>query len=433
MAIDNSILQPMITPFEGMYQQCLAQGLEGEHVDTMAGILDRMKALGEEHSDIMAFMGQLTQENLQADFSDHYGKALAAQAQQATQSSAAGGYDDGALLKQTLDALRSAVNSHKSSYAQMLEEGSDVQEEIEVLHNPEAIVAPILELIALGETPEMTYPRFLREQIERGLDKAMEGAPLQHAAYSEAVTSAKVASLSPYHIAIREEQLALFEKLSAENAFGCPNSKELSMGNNSIERKYSKRIAEWEDIVHRWGSINGGILSDLDTWARSYCAPAPYWEPWSQAGSVAAATAATLKTQATSPGIIAEKLRLLKKYHGLDFSDVLRHPSFKWEVENHRIDWSQEYTTYLVEQVLPACIPLSELPANIVAMQEQLEDKSTPNTKWNPEGLKPALAQRDYYNERFGAGRYEQRFGAIDEGSPRDATPWNWATFGHGQ
>lgn len=173
------------------------------------------------------------QENLFAKFSDHYGRALNVQAQEASGGESGDDYDDGALLKQTLDALRNAVKSIKDAKQQAIRQSAeydpqkamdqgldylernkekmglgdvldthgggmdnlkkaaaeDLQKEltarpnaygntaeIEALINDEALTKPIEDIIALGEEEGMTFPRFLRLQIELGLDKAMEGS-----------------------------------------------------------------------------------------------------------------------------------------------------------------------------------------------------------------------------------------------------------------
>ena len=159
------------------------------------------------------------QEDLFGKFSAHYTKALTSQ-YQAQNSENGGTYNDAALLKQCVDALKYAVHKIKDSYNKTIEDAKTLMQknikirvlnilkkqqvqqlanslktskkrfrqnfkkkpnafdnsiEVAVLHDPELIIKGIQDLIDLGEQEGMTTPKFLRLQIETGLDKAMQG------------------------------------------------------------------------------------------------------------------------------------------------------------------------------------------------------------------------------------------------------------------
>lgn len=219
MPIDPMISDAMLGTFRNMAQECKDRGLSGDDFDKMCETLARMKELVQTHDDKNAFNGQLVQENLFANFSDHYGRALNVQAQEASGGESGDGYDDGALLKHSLNALRNAVKSIRDAKQQAIQESADYDPqkaidqglayaernkeklgldddmykhgggeenvkklaaehlqnelktkpnaydntaEIEALINDEALTKPIEDIIALGEEEGMTFPRFLR-------------------------------------------------------------------------------------------------------------------------------------------------------------------------------------------------------------------------------------------------------------------------------
>ncbi len=220
MAIDRMMLDPTLDTYRKMLKDLQEQNITGEDMDKMAEIIARMEQLGNELSDINDFFGKVMQEDLFGKFSAHYTKALTSQ-YQAQNSENGGTYNDAALLKQCVDALKYAVTTIKDSYNKTIEDAKnfDAKEhkdksieyfeettgttvgkffkkqakkdldktlkekpnafdnsiEVAVLHDPELIIKGIQDLIDLGEQEGMTTPKFLRLQIETGLDKAMQG------------------------------------------------------------------------------------------------------------------------------------------------------------------------------------------------------------------------------------------------------------------
>lgn len=137
-------------------------------------------------------------ENLMDNFSNYYSQVLAEGA--ASSSGAEGGYDDQALLKQNVEALKSSVQEIKSAYERAIQESSDNPIEVEVLMNPDDIVAGVQQLIDLGEQEGMTYPRFLKTQIEKGLDKVADGGTTNKKTLEYELNFAKAQAESAPHI-----------------------------------------------------------------------------------------------------------------------------------------------------------------------------------------------------------------------------------------
>ena len=465
MPLDPMMTDAILGTFKNMVQEIKDKNLTGEDVDKMNGYYDRMVELSQIHSDMNAFNGQIMQENLYMLFSDHYGRALS---QAAVQQQEEKGYDDATLLKQTLDALRNAIvqlekgkqdaidatrnfdtnkaiadgvdfaarngsvpmskkdvkrikeqaqKENQTDLATMPNMGNN-DVEIDVLINIEPITSAIQNLINLGEQEGMTLPRFLRIQIEKGLDRAAEGMILVRDAYEEDYAFQKSYTLSPYHIQKAKEKLDTYDLLASQNKFNIPNNDELNFCDEKIDYKYERDIIIWDEIVDRWEQI----LDDLAHWSLAYTSVAPYIDPWKGAQNP---KQATIETQKIQPGILKERLRLFKKYFDLDFMDIFKHPTFKWKVENHTIGYSQEFILFLIDVVYPQCQPFNDLSPE--AIQQRL-DLYNDSREANPEANKPMEKFIAYYDNKFGAGRYLSKYPAP---SPimSNAQPWEWDFF----
>ena len=462
MPIDTFILDPMLGTFRTMVADCKAQNLSGESFDRMCETLDRMEQLGQELDDINAFNAQLMQENLFAVFSDYYGKALSEQAQ-AGSSSQGGGYDDAALLKQSIDGLKQAIKANldrfketvdtaksydpmadrDAAFAMAKKMGIEVTDEmrevdrqqteqkmeetpnaydnsveVEVLQNPNDIINPIQDIIDLGEQEGMTFPRFLRLQIEMGLDKAMEGAIVARQALETEKDFVLAAPVSPYHIQRINKKIEAFDKLASVHKFNVPNWKELNFAYSDIDREFEPKIIKFNKITNMWGKL----ISDLSFWSLSYCSFAPGIEPWALASNP---REAVIETQKTTPGIFRERLKLAEKYFGMSFPEILNHESFKWAVEYNYISDSQEYIEFIVDKVFPQCEPFNDLSSDII---KEKEDFYNSNKEGNPQGHIPVERQKEYYDRKFGEGRYHSKYGQITK-SESTAEAWNIDTF----
>ncbi|PKP05187.1 MAG: hypothetical protein CVU11_01975, partial [Bacteroidetes bacterium HGW-Bacteroidetes-6] len=317
----------LLGTFRNMLQECRDKNLSGEHFDNMSKHVARLEELAQINDDMNAFNGTVMQEDLYIKISDCYSRLLSNQAMANQEEK---GYDDSTLLKQSVDALRDAVkrlieskenalqenknydpkeayrkamefaerNESKNGmlskedakkygggYKQMTAEGEksidetlkktpnafDNSAEIEVLMKNELLIKPIEALIALGEEPGMTLPRFLRLQIERGMDKAMEGSVVIREGLLFSYNSYKAMAVSPHHNERERQILESFDSIAAKSAFGVPNSHELMYARKRIEFYFEPLIIEWDTIKDRWEDI----VYDLYLWSLSYCPFAP--------------------------------------------------------------------------------------------------------------------------------------------------------------
>lgn len=463
MPIDEFILGPMIGPYENMIKDVDSKGITSEHVDELKKSFARMQDLGQEHSDITAFMGICMQEDLFSKLGDLYSKALTSHASEGASDPTK--YDDAALLKQSVDALKQAIETIRQGKFDALKEASkdpkadftsqaafakrfgsqqgldtsgedfetaitaDIDKqlaerpnafnnvaEVEALDNSEDIIKPIEDLIALGEQGDITYPDFLRLQIEQGLDKAMEGSATTRKGLVYSLEWAEANKISPHHIDKCKKHIAVFDQLSNEQKFGVPNSKELKWATNDVDYEFEPDIIKWGNITDRWNTI----LDELHQWSLAYCSHAPYKDPWRMLVEPHKSREIK-KSKDTLSGIIKQRERLLEKYYGITFQDIFTHETFLWAVETNNIHYSKEFVEFLKDKVYPTCIPLEHMPNELISERERL---SKENREINPKILEPAERVRAHYDRKFGEGRYVSKFGAI-ESVESNAAPWS--------
>lgn len=126
------------------------------------------------------------------------------------------------------------------------------------------------------------------------------------------------------------------------------------------------------------------------------------------------------QTKDTKPGIFRQRERLFSKYYGLSFPDILKHPTFIYQVKNSLIWQSQELFEFLTGKVYPLCQPFQFLPQNLITEREALYSEKR---EANPDMLKPALRFAAFYDGKFGEGRYISKFGAF-KAVVTNAKPW---------
>ena len=150
-------------------------------------------------------------------------------------------------------------------------------------------------------------------------------------------------------------------------------------------------------------------------------------EPWKDAKNP---VEATINTQNTYNGIIPEREKLMQKYFGISFMDIFKHEIFKWEVENHHLVYSQEFVVFLIEKVYPNCKPLNHLPKEIIKERETFYGYGgKPDREINPSLHLRGKRWSQYYNNKYGEGRFESKYGAYEVNKNAKAAPWDWKNF----
>ncbi|MFH0892933.1 MAG: hypothetical protein V2A54_00735 [Bacteroidota bacterium] len=481
MPLDSFILDPMLAPFKNMVEDCKSRNITGEDFDIICKCYARMEELGQSTDDMNVFSSTMMQENLYGKFSDHYSRALNAQAQQASSSgeNSGGGYDDGALLKQSINFLKDSIKRHEDNYKETLRMASseyneaqnqkalefttrsqkdtignsggadafikqtekstteqkkstpnmfDNTVEVEMTNNPEPLIKGIQKVIDLGEQPGMTYPKFLRLQIETGLDKAMEGTGVMREGLIYSHEFIVASPGNPYNIEKAKKKIEAFDKLAEGNRFKIPDLRELNHLHDDIDREFEPQIKKWEGIKRIWEKM----IWDLSDWSLSYCSFAPKIKPWLDAEDP---VEATIFTQNTINGIFPEREKMLNKYFGMSFMDIFKHPTFAFDVEQSYMWISQELMEFLIEEVYPHCKALTHLPKEIIEKRGQFNAymRNPGDREMNPDLHIPSERMRTFYNKKFGEGRYESKYSVAEKNPNCYAKPWDLSTFKYGK
>lgn len=419
MPVDTAMLDAMLGTFRNMLQECRDKKMSGEDFDKMESALQRMEQLGQEMSDVGAYSGQLVQEGLFMQFSDHYGKLLAAAARPAAHAGSV--YDeaaDKALLQQTLSAYRDAISRLKDSKEQTRQLLGAHASDADVLFRDKAITDAIQNVITLGESG-ISYPAFLSEMIRKGLDKAMEGSALSREALVYLLEAAKATAAAPLYIQKEEEKLALFDTLAKDAKAGVPDHLQYTLGCEKIEWTHQPAIHRWNKQKTAWEKAH----SWLDEWITSYCDFAPHIEPWAQA---AQPREAVIESQDTVPGKLRVWEKINQRSFALSLNEFTRHETFAWDVQYHWMYWSQEYLEFLWGEVEPLCRPGQRPTEAMIAKAAAFHKEKR---KINPALGEPSRRYAAYFDRYFGKGEFARRFG-LPEPVETHAAPWDPVAIG---
>ncbi|MFH2095553.1 MAG: hypothetical protein ABIJ16_07615, partial [Bacteroidota bacterium] len=229
--------------------------------------------------------------------------------------------------------------------------------------------------------------------------------------------------VSPHYLDRCNKKIACFDELASKHKFKVPNWKEFNLNRDDIDREFAPKIEEWDTIRDFWDKM----LWNLSFWSLSYCSFAPYIDPWSMSDNP---KEATIRTQNITPGVFKQRERLFQKYFGLSFHDIFKHPTFEWDVKYNYIDYSQIYTEFLIEKIYPACNPFNHLSSDIIDERASYykKDRNAVDREMNPERHMPAERMRIFYNQKFGEGRHESKYGPVTRNESA-AAPWSWDSF----
>jgi len=419
MPVDKTIVDAMLGTFRNMLQDCRDKNLSGDDLDAMAAVLARMEQLGIEMDDTGAYSGMLVQEGLFMKFSDHYSKLLSVAAQEAG-SVNAGVYDEAAdkqLLQNTLHAYRDAVKRIKENKTQVKEMMGNHAADADVLFKDKIIMDAIEPLVALGESG-VSYPEFLSQLIEKGLDKALEGPVVTGESLQYLLDAAKATAANPYSIKKEEEKLALHKKLAAASLVNVADNLQFQLGCEKIEWTYEPGARKWNKIKQGWEKT----LFWLDEWVTAYCSFAPFIEPWAAAKDP---KEAVKESQDCVPGKLRTWEKINYRYFELSAGDLFHHPSFAWDAAHHWMYWSQEYVEFLVNEVLPVCIPFQQPGANLIAVAEMMH---TDNRKINPNIDQPSVRYAVFFDSYFGKDEFVKRYGRAEK-VKSNAAAWTGVSF----
>jgi hypothetical protein len=345
MPIEKTYTDAMLGTFRNMLQECKDKAMSGDAFDKMAAAMARMETLTLEMDDLGAFSAKLSTEGLFTDFSTAYGNLLAAEGQK--KYGAGAGYDDDKLLQQTVEAYENSLaplNDHPDK---------------------EKLQAPIKAVIELGRSG-INYPTFLRLLIEKGLDKAMEGAVISREALEKDIFWAAELVLPVYEKRNRAI-LARFDAMASAAVFGVPDSVVFSMERFRIESEFQPAINKYQAIVDRWGRL----LELVHDWIDAHTSFAPYDERYVSLAGMEQTKRNIKYCKECYPGFLEAREDIFTRYFSMNWDDVFTHESFSNERKARRCMYTDNYVEFLKE-VYPYCKPFSAAPLELVAKAETL-------------------------------------------------------------
>jgi len=396
MPIDPMFADPMLGTFRNMAAECRAKGMSGPSFDAMNAELAKMEGYAAEMSDFSAFSARLVADNCFDNFSRHYGQCLADQARGQQQAAAAaaeasGGDPDAGLMAQTLAGYQNALDAYRAEVA--AGRMSTVQAAM-LTHAVQAV-------IDLGRSG-VSYPVFLRQMVERGLDRALEGSAVVRDGLLIELEWAQFQNY-PLDIELRQALLVAFDQLAAAAPFGVPDALAFELRRQRIEWEFEPRLAAWKAVTRRWENLLG-IVED---WLDAFTGFAPYDSRWAVPGSPSATRRNIRRTKECAPFRLREFERIFAETCGMGWADIFRHPTYA--VAWHNVDISTSAAKLeLILATRPLCLPGGQPSGELIAASERLREQRGDVRHAELEAKKQRMVQR--YDQFYGAGAYARDY-----------------------
>jgi hypothetical protein len=419
--IENVYIDPLKQSYKNILDDMKNRNITGKYYDEVENLYNRMLELIETSSDINAFYVKMNEENISMRISDAYARALSEQAEKANQGGEM--YDDDTLMKMNVNALRESVKSMRKSFDELMSNAKESDRiRIMVESNPEELIKHVEQLIALSEEPGMTYPKFLRLQIERGLDDNNATSMTRKALENQLECYKRL--LYPYlEIKVLEEKLEAYDKLAAQNILGLVDAHEWEFVEKRIEWKYEPEIIKRDQKYN----IFERILDNLDLWEMSWCPFAMNVMPWANIFDVEERKRVIEKDKQATQGIVWEYEKLLYRYFGLRLKDIIHDEGFIHAVKAHTMVHSQEAVEHLLVAVYPHCKPFQPMPQNLIDKRTEIQNA---HREENPDQDKPFYILKEFYDERYGEAYMEALSGGKRPvKSISTAKPWDYDSF----
>lgn len=374
MGIDKQYTAPMLSIYKNWLEQNKAQLSDNENYNEVGRLVSYTEELAEKHTDISEFFTQLNKEQvlikLSKLISTNVGKMI----------------DKNIKNSQNIDdnnVIENFIKQYEESLAQLTKLNyDDKNTSTHHLHKIMPVINALEQNIALAKTPGITSPKIFATQIEKGLDRALEGKLMYLENFLFHRDLALATMTSPYEKEIAERKLELYENLANQTALHIPNSKILDLELESIDLKFENSIIFWTNIVDK---INE-ILLNLELWILSFCNFATQIPPWSLAENP---NKKVLQTQETNPIELQRKMQVINKYFHLTLKLLMNHEVMDWRVKHNLMENSQIFTEYLVSEIYPLCITNQKPPIATVKKMENLYlNKMCLNPKLNDNLLK---------------------------------------------
>lgn len=368
MAIDKNLIEPLISAYTTWVDHHKAQLADNENFKEVVQMIKHIEELAEKHSDFVAFYADLEKESLLHNISKMIANTVGAQISSQSESTQTNSSDE-AMIANFINNYEASLQQLKSTSEKL--EPNARHKFVDVL----PVLRALEENISLAKTPGITSPKIFATQIEKGLDKALEGQSMKRDAFEFYVKFNEVAKSSPYEIELAKCNLAFYDKLASKSAFSIPNSKILYFGTRGNEMEFENRIFYWNRI----NSEIDEITSSLFYWILSFCKFAPKLVPWLHNPDP---HKAVLKTQETTPVYFSKKMQVIQKYFGLTIKTLLNTEVMDWQVKHKLLSNSQVITEFLISEIFPLCISNTKPPSKTV---KKMEDFFHKQMFFNPE------------------------------------------------
>ncbi|KAA1397523.1 hypothetical protein [Aeromicrobium ginsengisoli] len=343
MPVDPAMVDAMLGTFRDLLNGVRTSGSTGEDVDEMAAALAEMEALGQELSDVGDFSAKLAGGGHYQRFTDAYTRVMTAAAGAGTTGAPATIPDDETLLAQSLQAYEASL--------QQLRTMSGQEEAIGVLE----------QLLVIGRSG-VTYPVFLRQVDEAGLNEALGGTitPAR-----EALAAVVEQSRSTGDVAREAAAIALLERrdaMAAASPTGSIDPFTFELERFRIAAQHAPAIALRDAVVQRIPRLLDLVVDWLDahtTWAA---------RDDRFTGPSAAETQRRIEmARECNPGFYAVRVAQFAEAFGP--GPWWQRPELEQERAAGRILWT-DTRMQLAMDALPACVPMATAPTELVARAE---------------------------------------------------------------
>lgn len=429
MAVDKIALDAITGGYKFYLDDMKNKNITGEYYDEVERLFKRIEELGQECSDINELYGKMQAENITVKMSDAYTRALTEDGNKKYMPKDGEIPDDSQLFKNNIDALRNCIKGMQDSFENALKDAKEsARMRIMVENNPEELIKHIESMIALAEEPGMTYAKFLRLQIEQGLDKPEKIVTRKF--LEDQLEMQKAFMSHELEIKMWEEKLEEYDKEASRNKLNVVDTHVWELIEDRIERKYKPEIIKRDRIYDLFQKI----IDELFTWSLAYCPFAPTVAPWALLIDPERAKAEVEKDKAIIPGILREYEKLLYRYFGLRLKDITHNEYYIHRIKSNMVEESQEIIEHLLLEVYPQCKPFNTLPNDLIEKRSAMYKG---DREANPYMNEPYIRMKKYYNSKYGEGYWEKYMKEIEKDQyDTDKTkiecssaPWNIETF----
>jgi hypothetical protein len=392
MPVDKMISDSMLGTFRNMVQECRDKKCSGPSFDKMVAEMNKMETFAEDFNDMGAFSAKLMTEGCFNNFSTYYSQVLSEAAQAGSQSSGgSAGDEDAGFLKQTLAAYQDAINRYDQ----------DVKSGIMKPKDAAALRQGVQAVIDLGKSG-VTYPVFLRQMIEKGLDKAMEGSAVARDGLLSDLAWATFINY-PLEIKMRGDILAAFDLMAAKAPFGVPDSFLFALARQEIEWKCAPDIAKWKAIQERWDRI----LNLMNDWIDAHTNFAMKDERWVDIANPSATQKNIKRTKEVNPFRLREREKFLKEAFNISWDDIFTHETYRVAWTNVDISLTAEKIE-LLKKAHAVCKPGGAPSAEMIQEAEKLHESKADYRFAEREAVGQKMKQK--FESYYGEGSFDRQY-----------------------